>query len=274
MEDLRLGAFVRAERRRRRLRQIDVAGLAGISRQTVSRLERGRIDRLTVASVRRICRALDTSIQLTPKSRGSDPDRLLDARHARLVQTAIAALGPGWLAVPEYSFNRYGDRGSVDVLAWQPAAEALLLIEAKSELHDVQETLRSMDVKARVLPGIVAGERGWRPRSVASVLLLPAESTARRSVDRLESVFGAALPSRTADVRRWIRLPSGSLRGVWFVADARTRGVIRNPGSPGRIRRTEPASVHAHGAASRAPRGASEAPRPARNGDKAPTTSI
>jgi len=237
MDDLRLGSFARAERRRRRLRQVDVATQAGVSRQTVARLERGCIDGLPVATIRLICRALDTSIQLAPRTRGPEPDRLLDARHARLVQAAIAALGPGWAVVPEYTFNRYGERGSVDVVAWQPAAQALLLIEVKSELRDVQATLRAMDTRVRVVPGVVASERGWRTQTVGSVLALPADSTARRAVARLEGVFGAALPARTVEVRRWVRRPAGRLRGIWFLADARTVSVVRNPGGRGRIRR-------------------------------------
>jgi transcriptional regulator with XRE-family HTH domain len=236
VEDPRFGSYIRAERRRRGLRQFDVAGRAGTTQQTVSELERGRAGELTVAMVRQVCRALEVTVLLAPRSRGPEPDRLLDARHARLVQAGIGLLSADWVVVPEYTFNRYGDRGSVDVLAWHAAARALLLVEVKSELRDVQAMLRSMDVKARVVPGIVSGERGWRPSIVGSVLLLPGESAARRSVAGLGRVFEAALPARTVEVRRWICRPSGGLRGIWFVADTPTRRVIRNPGGSGRVR--------------------------------------
>jgi len=245
VEDPRFGSYVRAERRRRGLRQLDLAARAATTQQTVSEIERGRAGDLTVAMVRRVCRVVEITVLLAPRSRGPEPDRLLDARHARLVQAGIGLLHPDWIAVPEYTFNRYGDRGSVDVLAWHPAARALLMVEVKSELRDVQAMLRSMDVKARVLPGAVAGERGWRPNIVGSVLLLPAESAARRSVARLGLVFEAALPARTVEVRRWIHQPSGPLRGIWFVADTPTRRAIRNPGGPGRVRRVGRAGSHA-----------------------------
>jgi transcriptional regulator with XRE-family HTH domain len=243
MEDLRLGACVRAERRRRGKRQIDVARLAGVAQQTVSQLERGNVGDLSVRVVRAICAALEIRAEFDLKSRGRDPERLADARHARLVVAVVASLGNDWRVVPEYSFNHFGDRGSVDILAWHARDRALLLIEVKSEVADLQATLRSMDVKARVVPKVVRQEQGWQARAVASILVLPDESTARRAVTRFGPAFDSALPARTIGVRRWIQAPSGPLRGVWFLADTSTRRVIRNPGSRGRIRAAEPISA-------------------------------
>jgi hypothetical protein len=157
----------------------------------------------------------------------------------------ITRLGPGWRSIPEYSFHVSGDRGAVDVLAWNADRAALLLIEVKSELVDMQATLRSMDVKARVMPGIVAREQGWRPGAVGSVLVLPDESTARRQVSSHGPAFDVALPARTVEVRRWVRTPCGSVRGIWFLAATPARRVIRNPGSRGRVRRSAVAHVHA-----------------------------
>ncbi len=147
-----------------------------------------------------------------------------------------STLGPQWRVVAEYTFNHYGDRGSVDIVAWHPGTRILLLIEVKSELDDVQAVMRSMDVRLRLVPGLLARERGWRAAAVASVLVLPAESSARRAVARHEAIFHAALPARTVEVRRWLAAPAGPLRAVWFVADTFTKRAIRNPGSPGQIR--------------------------------------
>jgi transcriptional regulator with XRE-family HTH domain len=237
MDDLRVGACFRAERRRRGLRQVDVAAIAGVTQQTVSQVENGRAGDMTLRTMRQICAAMEIRVELGLRTRGPDLGRLADARHARLVSAVVALLGPAWRCIPEYSFNDYGDRGSVDVLAWNEAAGALLLIEVKSEIVALQATLRSMNVKDRVLPKVVSRDHLWRPGAVGSVLVLPDESTARRQVASHSPAFDAALPARTVAVRRWVRAPSGHLRGVWFLSDTPARRGIRNPGSRGRVRR-------------------------------------
>jgi transcriptional regulator with XRE-family HTH domain len=245
VDSLRAGAIVRAERRRRGLRQADVAALAGAAQQTVSMLERGEGGDLTLRMIKRIGAALQITVGLALRTRGPEPDRLLDARHARLVAAVVARLGPEWSVLPEHSFNDFGDRGSVDVLAWHAATKALLLIEVKSELDSLESVLRSMDVRVRVVPCLVAAERGWRHRFLGSVLVLPDESTARRAVAALRPVMDAALPRRTIEVRQWVRRPDGPLRGIWFLADTPVRRAIRNPGSPGRVRRHAAGERHA-----------------------------
>jgi HTH-type transcriptional regulator/antitoxin HipB len=235
MEDQRFGSYLRAERRRRHLRQADVGTRSGVSQPTISRLERGRATDLTLATLRRICAALDVRLELLPRGRGAEPEKLLDARHARLVGEAIRRLPEPWSATAEYTFNHYGDRGSVDVLAWHVARRALLLVEVKSELVDVQATLRSMHVKERVLPALVAKQQGWRARAIGLVLALPDEDTARRTVAANRVIFDATLPARTVAVRRWVGDPVESVHGVWFLSDMHGRNVVRNPGSAGRV---------------------------------------
>jgi transcriptional regulator with XRE-family HTH domain len=109
MDQLRAGHFVRAERRRRGLRQADIAAKARVAQSTVSRLEKGAMDALTMGTVKRICQALEIRVEYVFRTRGPDPDRLLDARHAEIVAAVIRRLGPAWITTSEYSFNDYGD---------------------------------------------------------------------------------------------------------------------------------------------------------------------
>ncbi len=51
---------------------------------------------------------------------------------------------------------------SIDILAWHAASRSLLVIELKTELVDVQETVGTLDRKRR-LAAQVAAERGWKP---------------------------------------------------------------------------------------------------------------
>ena len=170
-----------------------------------------------------------------------------DARHARIVQATVERLGPEWVVIVEFTFNEYGDRGSVDILAWHGASRTLLLIEVKSELDGLESVLRPMDVKLRVVPKLVARDRGWRAVACGSLLVLPDEVTARRAVQRLRPVFDVALPARTVAIRHWLGKPSGPLLGIWFLADTPGRRVIRNPGSSGRVRSKVAPPSHASG---------------------------
>lgn len=235
MDDLRLGSIVRAVRYRRGLRQSDLARLAGVSQQTVSDLERGQIDSLRV--IRKIAGALGIRVPLAPEWRGGDFDRLIDSRHAALVEVAMAALrGAGWEATAEFTFNRYGERGSVDVLGWQPDRRALLIVEVKTSLKNLQELLAKLDLKTRVVPGIAATQRGWRATSVGTILLIAEESGMRRPIARHVATFGSTLPARNLEVRRWIADPQGPLRGIWFQAVTGARGTRQGSGTAGRLR--------------------------------------
>lgn len=77
MDDLRSGAALRAIGIRRRLRQSDVAKRAGLSSSAVSRIERGRLDEVTLETIRRVAKAIDVRVELVARWRGGELDRLL-----------------------------------------------------------------------------------------------------------------------------------------------------------------------------------------------------
>ena len=43
------------------------------------------------------------------------------------------------MLAPEVSFSIYGERGVIDILAWHPGRRALLIIELKTDIVDVNE---------------------------------------------------------------------------------------------------------------------------------------
>jgi transcriptional regulator with XRE-family HTH domain len=178
MRELRAGRVLRLVRRRRGLTQTEVARRAGVSQQAVSLIERGNADDATLRLIKQVAAPLGITVDLVFKWNGPELDRLIDSRHARVVTALIARLGPEWEVVVEYSFNHYGDRGSVDVVAWQASTRALAIFEVKSELVGLESVLRPLDVKARVVPIVVARERGWKAVSVGLVLVLPMRTCA------------------------------------------------------------------------------------------------
>jgi transcriptional regulator with XRE-family HTH domain len=201
------------------LRQVDVGRTAGVDQKIVSLLERGQIERVSVERFRKVCAALQIEAVLELRWRGGQGDRLIDRDHARIVEAVIAELARlGWETYPEFTFNFYGERGSVDILAWHPGKRALLLVEVKTRLTDLQRLLMSLSKKLRLVPGLVSEERGWERRVLGHIVVMLDTRANRSTVARHEATFAATFPSRTADVRGWLRSPTADLAGLWFLA--------------------------------------------------------
>jgi transcriptional regulator with XRE-family HTH domain len=245
MNDLTVGRVLRAVRVRKGWRQVDVAVRATVSQQEVSLVERGNLEEVCIATLRRIGSALEVDLPLAPRWRGPELDRLLDAGHASLVDVVIRVLqAEAWEVLPEWTFNHYGERGSVDIVAWHAASRTLLIIEIKTRIVDVQDLLASHGRKARIGPLVLPGERGWEPLAIGRVLVLADSTTNRSAIARHGATFEAAYPARTRAIRAWIHQPNGPVAGVLFVrptdqASSGSSGTrVRVERSPERCRRT------------------------------------
>jgi transcriptional regulator with XRE-family HTH domain len=213
---------VRALRIRRGWRQEDLARRAGQPRSLVGRVERGAPGGVSLLAVDAIASALDATAGITLRWHGEELDRLLDESHARLVDEVVRRLTVlGWVVAVEVSFSRYGERGSIDVLAWHPIRRALVVIEVKSVTPDMQAMLGGLDRKARLGPSI-ARERGWNPESTGRLLVIWATRTNRRRIEGHRESVRAVLPAGTREVARWLADPVGApVAGVWFVTTGR-----------------------------------------------------
>jgi len=213
VEDLRFGATIRAARLKRGWRQVDLAARAGVSQATVWRMERGHIPEMTLAVLRQVAAALEIRLELMPRGRGAELDRLLSARHSALHESVARALAhdfPDWLMASEVSFSIWGERGVIDLLLWHPEHRALLIIEFKTELVDVGDLLGTMDRRRRLATQIVK-PLGWFPRTVSSWVVLAASRTNARRIAEHRTVLRTAFPAGARDIRRWLCDPSGSV---------------------------------------------------------------
>src|SRR5262245_38014521 len=123
MEDMRIGSYCRALRRRLGWRQSDLAARVGVHQTTISRIERGQLAGVDVDLLRRVFAALGARFEPDVWWRGGDRDKLLDEEHAEIGESAARVYaGRGFLNVPEVTFQHYADRGSIDLLSLFPAA--------------------------------------------------------------------------------------------------------------------------------------------------------
>ena len=238
VDDRRVGLIVRMLRRRRGWRQRDLADLGGCSQSFVSQLERGHIDRASVSAVRRILAVLDARLEVDIRWRGGEVDRLLDARHAALVGQIVGQmLEGGWLTAVEVTYAKFGERGSIDVMAFHPEHRALVVVEVKSELTSLEETLRRLDQKVRLGPAVARERLGWvATRGVSRLLVLPETSTARDRLKAHAAVLDSTLPLRGLALRRWLEQPLVPSAGIKLLRNSNPHGGKRPASGSHRIR--------------------------------------
>jgi transcriptional regulator with XRE-family HTH domain len=247
VDDRRLGMAVRAQRHRRGWRLVDLAAAAGVGPTSCSDLERGGAAGMTVATVRAIAAAVDLPLGWDVGWQRQTIDRLLDADHSALgARLADRLTGWGWIVRSEVSFNHYGDRGRIDILAYHPVHRMLLVVEIKTLIVDGQELLGGLDVKARVAPR-VARELGWAVRAVVPAIVVADSTTARRRVADLGALL-ARYAVRGNQAVAWLRSPDGSPTGLLMLTklpntasgDARRAGRRRMRVRTARPRSREP----------------------------------
>lgn len=233
-----MGRLLRTLRIRRHWRQEDVAAAASVSRSQVSRAERGRLEELRVVDLRSIAGALEVRIPFAPSWRGGDTDRVVNERHS-LMQERLArvfAQLADWTSDTEVTFSEYGERGSIDALAWHSHQRALLVVELKTEIADPAALLAQVDRYRRLAAGI-ARRRGWDPVSV-SVWVVVADSTMnRRRLARHRTMLRARFPLEGRRVRTWLRAPAGAMSALSFMADDRLGSTAQKAAPTKRVSR-------------------------------------
>jgi transcriptional regulator with XRE-family HTH domain len=243
MNDAQVGRAFRAVRVRRGLRQADVAVAAGVSQTTVSRLERGRLGSVPLDTLRRVAEALGMRVSLVAAWEGAELDRLLGGRHSAMHEAVARDFGrlPEWVTAPEVTFAVFGERGAIDILAWHAPTRTLLVIELKTELVDVQDTLGTLDRKCR-LAARIAAERGWEPLVVGRWLLVADSATNRRRVAAHRAVLRSALPADGRTITGWLAAPRGSISALSFLASSHATTATRGFAPVHRVRRRRTAS--------------------------------
>lgn len=212
----RCGATFRAVRIKRGWRQVEVATRARVHRSVVSAVERGHLEQVSIGTLLEIARALEIQVTFGTRWRAGELDRLISGRHSRLHEAVAAWFAttlPDWILAPEVSFSIFGDRGIIDILAWHPGRRALLVIELKTDLADVNELIGSMDRRRR-LAWDIAKDRGWEPLSVSTWVLVAGGRTNRARISAHRTLLRTAFPVDGRTVVGWLRRPDREVHAL------------------------------------------------------------
>ena len=209
VSDQQVGALFRAVRIRSRKRQEDVAVAAGVPRSLVSSVERGHLGDVPIRELQAIASQLEIRVELVATWRGGDGARIINERHSRMHELVAARLTPasGWQFATEVTFSEWGERGTIDILAWHAASRTLLIIELKTEIPDPAGLVAQVD-RYRRLAQKIGRDRGWDPLRVATWVLVAESDFNRRQHARHKLMLTNAFPLNGQFMRRWLRDPS------------------------------------------------------------------
>lgn len=228
MRFIGIGRLLRMTRIRRDWRQSDVAPRAGISASVIARHERGMINSL--AMLDRHAAALDLRLDLRLVGRAGHLVRLADEEHAAIVDALADWLRhSGFRVEAEASFSEWGERGRIDLLAYDPQTKAVVIVEVKTLLLDLQELLGSLNVRERLI-STIGRRRGWTVDRRITVLAVAATAANRKFVRSHAALFGPFVVRRVGQpalevgprVLLWIT-PRRTARRTWVAGRERVR---------------------------------------------------
>jgi transcriptional regulator with XRE-family HTH domain len=194
--------------------QSELAARCGMSPSMVSLIERALVPDVSLGTIASICDAMGVQVSLAMKVPFLvDRQRQREPAHTRCVAHVQRRLErAGWLVEREAEIAQGSSHGWIDVLAFHPERQVLLVVEVKTELHDLGELDRTVGWYGRAAWGVARGF-GWRPsRALAVVLVLATDLNDDRIRENREPL-ALAYPARAAELMPWVGDPVGDPAG-------------------------------------------------------------
>lgn len=212
----------------REWRQCDVASRARVSASVIARHERGVINSLTM--LERHAAALELRVELRLLGRSGQLVRLADEEHAAIVEALADWLRrAGFEVEAEASFSEWGERGRIDLLAYDPRTRTVVIVEVKTLLLDLQQLLGSLNVRERLVSSIAA-RRGWTVERRITMLAVAGTAANRKVVRTHAALFQPFTVRRLGQpgidaagrVLVWVT-PQRTARRTWVAGRERVR---------------------------------------------------
>lgn len=221
--------------------QRELSRRSGVSQSMISEIERAVVPDLAFDTASRLLEAMGARLQVGVDAPflGDRPQRQREPAHARMAGSVSRRLRTlGWWVQTEVEIGGDRSRGWIDILAFHPGLGLLLIIELKTELHDMGAIDRTLGWYEREA-WTAARRFGWRPvTSMACLLLLATaanDGAARFNREILDQRFPLRARSLTAIIsgiaietpRPATELTSlPSPRRALAMIDPRSRGAI------------------------------------------------
>ena len=231
-----VGVTVRTARLASGWSQRELSRRSRVPQAQICRIERGRVRDLRISDLDRLLVALGVRYWLGTEAPhiARQPSDLVHAQCSAYVGRRLD--GSGWLVEREVEIGGDRSRGWIDILAYHPGRRILLVIELKTEIHDLGAIERSMNWYQR--EALRAAKRfGWRPLVVGSALLVLQSVANDDRVVSSSAAFATGFPSRALELQAVIDGDSPiSLRRFVAMIDPRSRraGWLRPTRSDGR----------------------------------------
>ena len=153
--------------------QRELSRRSGVPQSTISRIEGRKVVDVSVTTTSQLLRALGARLRVEIDAPFiGERERQRDPAHARMSGHVARRLEPtGWQVASEVEVGGNRSRGWIDLLAFQPTTGLLLVIELKTEIHDLGQIDRALGWYERET-WAAARRRGWRPSAVTGCLVL------------------------------------------------------------------------------------------------------
>lgn len=184
--------------------QHELSRRSGVPQSTISRIEAETLADASLATTARLLETMGARlrVEIDAPFLGFRQGQL-DPAHARMAGHVTRRLErTGWQVASEVEVGGNRSRGWIDLLAFRPEIALLLVIEVKTEIHDLGQIDRTLGWYEREAWGAVK-RLGWRSRAVTGCLLLL----------MTEQNDGAVAFNREA-LRRLFPVRAAKLRGV------------------------------------------------------------
>lgn len=185
-----VGSIVRRIRTTIGWSQRELGRRAAISQSMVCLVERGGLRDLTFSTASALLNAMGARLVVDVDAPYlGDRARQRDPAHARIGAYVVRRLGrAGWQTRVEVEVGGDRSRGWIDLLAYHPVSRWMLVIEIKTEIHDLGQIERSLGWYEREAWNS-ARRFGWRPaREIGCLLLLATDANDLRIASNRASI--------------------------------------------------------------------------------------
>jgi transcriptional regulator with XRE-family HTH domain len=220
--------------------QRELSRRSGIPQSTISRIERARLKDPSLAAISALIDALGGRLRIEiDQPFLGERRQQVDAAHSRMSGFVARRLeGHGWRVATEVEVGGNRSRGWIDLMAFQASTGRVLLIEIKTEIHDLGRIDRTMGWYEREA-WAAARRLAWRPTGVTGCLLLLAtrqnDINVRQNRESLDRLFPSRAQILTAMVRgHTVIEPRGARAMAMIDPRSRRRSWIRPTSIDGR----------------------------------------